>query len=194
MHGCSDTGAAPDQRRHTLAAKSKASRLEASTTRMEVDADVCAAPAQATGGRVINRNTGNVHCERSRVLPPEYYSRKVEELANNGIYVGFDGSIIEGDEENDNLVYCLECEKVFKLVICIGSHILEFDNGMKTIAPIFQAYDPREDDDEYVFAHNCILLRSLAAKTAGKPRPCLRMGRTAKALTRWCAMTRAMRD
>ena len=161
---------------------------------MEVDADVSADPPQATGGRVINRNTGNVHCERSRELPPEYYSRKVEELANNGIYVGFDGSIIEGDEENDNLVYCLECKKVFKLVICIGSHILEFDNGMKTIAPIFQASDPRDDDDEYVFAHNCILLRSLAAKTAGKPRPCLRMGRTAKALTRWCAMTRAMRD
>ena len=169
--------------------------LEATTARMEshVGAGVIADQLQAACGKVIYRNGGGF-CQTTRMLPPEYYSRQVEELAEKAIpmFVGADGSIIrEGDE---NVVYCCETQKVLQNDYYCGSHILEFGSGMTTIAPIALAYDPRNDAEEYhVFAHNLLLLRGLAAQRAEDAFKCFRRGRTAKLLVLCCAGIHARR-
>ena len=94
-------------------------------------------------------------------------------------------------------MFDLEQGKVFRLDYCSGCHTLVFDDGVRSLAPTFLTHPSSpDDDDEYVFAFNLLLLAGkggalvtdlkVDAMLALDPmRRWTRVGRVAKALKSW---------
>ena len=89
--------------------------------------------------------------EEVRVHRAEYKCEAlIKHLYMNGWCMGRDGSLLS----EDDYVWSVDEKKVMQLDYCSGSHKLRFQSGEISIAPMCLT-----KCDEYVFAHDLILLR-----------------------------------